>query len=68
MEYRTLIMLSLVLGLAPFYPLPHIVEKAEMLFAGTLSRPIDIFDLLFHASPIILLVIKFVSEKHSKAD
>jgi len=26
--------------------------------AGTLSRPIDIFDLLLHASPIVVLVLK----------
>jgi len=51
-----------MLGLAPFYPMPHLVEKLMMLFSGTLKRPIDIFDLFFHASPIILLVLKVYFE------
>ncbi len=29
-----------------------------MLSAGTLVRPIDIFDLLMHATPVVLLVVK----------
>jgi hypothetical protein len=31
-----------------------------MLIDGTLSRPIDIFDLLMHSTPVILLVLKLV--------
>jgi len=31
-----------------------------MLAAGTLSRPIDIFDLLLHAAPFALLVAKLI--------
>lgn len=46
------------LGLAPFVPEPHLVEKLRMLSEGTLSKPIDIFDLLMHATPWILLGIK----------
>ncbi|MFM1863810.1 MAG: hypothetical protein RLZ26_2332 [Pseudomonadota bacterium] len=49
---------ALSLGLAPFFPEPHIVEKLRMLFAGTLVRPIDIFDLLWHALPFGLLALK----------
>lgn len=45
------------LGLAPFAP-PHIVEKLRMLAAGKLVKPIDIFDLFFHAWPWVLLVAK----------
>ena len=37
---------SLTLGLAPFVPEPHLVEKLRMLAAGELSKPIDIFDLV----------------------
>lgn len=58
--YLLLIILSLTLGLAPFTPLPHLVEKITMLFAGKLSKPIDIFDLLMHASPVVLLLVKVV--------
>lgn len=50
----------LTLGLAPFTP-PHIVEKLGMLASGTLRRPIDIFDLLFHAAPWLLLLAKIAA-------
>jgi hypothetical protein len=49
---------SLTLGLAPFFPEPHLFEKIRMLFTGTLSRPIDIFDLLMHAAFPVLLLLK----------
>lgn len=49
---------SLTLGLAPFVPEPHVWEKLKMLAAGTLSRPIDIFDLALHGLPWVLLGIK----------
>lgn len=48
------------LGLAPFYPEPHIWGKIKMLRAGTLKRPIDIFDFLLHAAPFLLLVVKLI--------
>jgi hypothetical protein len=51
---------AFVLGLAPFTPEPHLVEKLRMLFAGTLARPIDIFDLLLHAAAPVLLVLKLL--------
>ena len=55
-----LILLSLTLGLAPFYPEPHLWEKLKMLVAGTLTRPIDIFDLAYHAAAPLLLILKLV--------
>lgn len=55
LEYRFLIPLVLLFGFAPFYPQPHIVEKITMLAAGTLQKPIDIFDLVWHAWPFLLL-------------
>ena len=53
-----LILAALTLGLAPFFPEPHLWEKLKMLMAGTLIRPIDIFDFLLHAAPVILLIAK----------
>ena len=50
--------LVLTLGLAPHFPEPHIWEKLKMLVAGTLKRPIDVFDLLMHAVPWLLLFAK----------
>jgi len=55
-----LIVLSLTLGLAPFYPEPHLWEKLKMLVAGNLTRPLDIFDLVYHAAAPLLLIIKLV--------
>ena len=46
------------LGLAPFVPEPHIWEKLRMLASGTLARPVDIFDLLFHGFPWLLAGVK----------
>lgn len=53
-----LIVLCLTLGLAPFKPEPHLWEKLRWLAAGELNRPIDIFDLLLHGAPWILLIAK----------
>jgi len=55
-----LLLIALTLGLAPFSPQPHVVEKLAMLFNGELSKPIDIFDLLMHGTPWVLLAIKIV--------
>jgi hypothetical protein len=49
----------LMLG-APFFPEPHLVEKARMVMNGTLTRPIDIFDVVWHLLPAALLVWKTV--------
>lgn len=56
----TLVVISLLLGLAPFVPEPHVWEKLKMLAAGTLSKPIDIFDLFMHGTPWVLLVLKLL--------
>ena len=55
-----LIVLCLSLGLAPFTPEPHLLEKLKMLAAGELGKPVDIFDLMLHGTPWILLIIKLL--------
>jgi len=62
-----LIVLCLTLGLAPFAPEPHLWEKLKMLASGELNRGVDIFDLLLHGSPWILLIIKLVLALTSKS-
>ena len=62
LDYKILIPIVLLLGFAPFYPEPHIVEKLRMLLAGTLKRPIDIFDLIWHAWPFALLAYRIVQD------
>ncbi len=51
----------LTLGLAPFSPEPHLVEKLRMLLAGVLIKPVDIFDLCLHATFPVLFIIKIIS-------
>jgi len=49
---------ALFLTFAPFVPEPHLWQKLKMLADGTLSKPIDIFDLFWHGLPVTLLAIK----------
>jgi hypothetical protein len=58
LPWSLVIIACLTLGLAPFVPEPHIWEKLKMLAGGTLVKPIDIFDLLMHATPFILAALK----------
>ncbi|MGA7990869.1 MAG: RND transporter [Thermoanaerobaculia bacterium] len=55
--WQLAIMAALTLGLAPFKP-PHIVEKLDMLFRGTLVRPIDWLDLVLHGTPWLIVILK----------
>jgi len=58
--YLILIGLAVLMAMLPFKPQPHLLEKLDMLSHGTLSRPVDIFDLLWHLLPAILLLVKFL--------
>jgi hypothetical protein len=58
--YSTLIIVAVLMLLAPFRPMPHVVEKLLMLRDGTLHRPLDIFDLFFHLIPTLLLGLKLL--------
>ncbi|MGD8629445.1 MAG: RND transporter [Gammaproteobacteria bacterium] len=58
--YVVIVPLAVLLALAPFTPEPHLWEKLKMLFAGTLVRPIDIFDLFLHGTPLLILLLKLV--------
>jgi hypothetical protein len=59
--YALLLPLAVVMALLPFVPEPHLWEKLKMLAAGTLVKPIDIFDLFLHGTPLLLLVLKLLS-------
>ena len=52
------LVVALTLGLAPFWPEPHVWEKLKMLYGGELTRPIDIFDLFLHGVPWLALGLK----------
>ena len=65
-SYPILIFIAVFMLLAPFSPMPHVVEKLIMLKDGNLTRPVDIFDLFFHLFPTILLTIKFFRKFNKK--
>lgn len=60
--FVVLLLLAVFLGLAPLTPEPHLWEKLKMLAAGDLVRPIDIFDLFMHGTPVVLLLLKSLRE------
>lgn len=63
LPYPLLIIMSIFMALAPFQPEPHLVQKFDMLMAGNLTKPLDIFDMLWHLLPASLLVVKFMMSK-----
>lgn len=67
MPMSIMLVLCLLLGLAPFVPEPHLLEKVRMLSQGNLKKPLDIFDLLYHGAPFILLAIKLVRRQKAGA-
>jgi hypothetical protein len=55
-----LALIALWLLVAPVLPEPHLIEKLRLLKLGQLTRPLDIFDLLLHGVPALLLAIRLV--------
>lgn len=53
-----LVMACLTLGLAPYVPQPHVVEKLGLLMGGRLQQPMDVFDILLHLTPWVLLLLR----------
>ena len=64
--YPLLIAAAIFMLGAPFVPEPHLVEKARMLAEGRLTRPLDIFDVLWHLAPAVLLGLKLALGKQKK--
>lgn len=64
------IVMALTLGLAPFYPEPHIWGKLKWLAGGAVGmQPMDWFDLLLHGFPWILLMVatvQFIVQKRKE--
>lgn len=54
---KIIILLCLTLGLAPYFPEPHIVGKVKWILGGGEGMKLmDVFDLLLHGFPFILLI------------
>jgi len=68
LTYPILIIWAVFMAAAPFVPEPHLVEKVNMLMDGTLTKPIDIFDLFWHLLPDVLLVLKVVRDQSQKPE
>ncbi len=48
---------SITLGLAPFFPEPHILGKIRWLWGGAVGmEPMDWFDLFLHGIPWLVLL------------
>ncbi len=61
--------IAIMLALAPFSPEPHLIEKLKMLGAGTLTRPLDIFDLFLHGAPLALFLVKIlIADRRGTSD
>lgn len=58
--------IALWLAMAPIAPEPHLWEKLKMLAAGTLVRPIDLFDLLMHSVPLALLGLRLWRDQRKR--
>ena len=63
-KYKRLIVplvLSLTLGLAPFFPEPHLFGKIRWVWGGANGmQPIDWFDLVLHAAPFLWLLYELI--------
>lgn len=56
-DYRVIILLCLTLGLAPFFPEPHIWGKLNWIVGGAVGMQLeDWFDVIFHGLPWLLLI------------
>lgn len=54
---RLILILCLTLGLAPYFPEPHIWGKIKWIMGGAVGmQPMDYFDFLFHGAPFLLLI------------
>ena len=65
--FPLLIVLTVFMLGAPFVPEPHLVEKMRMLSEGTLTRPLDIFDVVWHLLPAVLLALKLYRKRTGKS-
>lgn len=57
------VVMCLTLGLAPFYPEPHIWGKLQWVLGGAVGmQPMDYFDLVLHGFPWVFLIIETIKK------
>jgi len=69
-DFRLILLLCLTLGLAPFFPEPHLWGKLKWIAGGATGMlPKDWFDVLLHGLPWVLLIrviiVKLTSKKNT---
>ncbi len=67
-NWKLVILLCLTLGLAPFFPEPHIWSKLKWLSGGAVGMQfMDWFDVVLHGFPFVLLIrlviVKLIPKK-----
>lgn len=56
-DWRFVVIACLTLGLAPFFPEPHVLGKLRWVAGGAIGmKPLDWFDLVWHGLPFVLLL------------
>ena len=69
-DFRLILLLCLTLGLAPFFPEPHLWGKFKWIAGGANGMQLkDWFDVVMHGLPWVLLVrviiVKLISKKNA---
>ena len=56
-NWKIVLLLCLTLGLAPYFPEPHILGKVKWILGGAAGmKPMDWFDVVLHGFPFVLLI------------
>lgn len=60
-NWKLLAVACLTLGLAPFFPEPHILGKLKWISGGAIGMQlIDWFDAFFHGLPWLLMIVQLL--------
>lgn len=63
LDWKTALVASLTLGLAPFVPEPHLFGKLRWIAGGAGGmQMMDWLDVAFHGAPWVLLIVTLVME------
>lgn len=60
--YGLALFACLVIGLAPFYPEPHLLKQLNNFQAGRLNQLLDIFDVFMHGAPFLYLLYLMIND------
>ena len=56
-DWKLVLLICLTLGLAPFFPEPHILGKLKWILGGATEMKLkDWFDVILHGFPFVLLI------------